>query len=156
MLRMSLIQKFGMSPGIFQRFLLLVVFSLYATVTAAEERIFDAVKAGDLMALKTLIAEGVDVNAANKSGWTGLRAAFLLKKPEMLKALVAGGAQLDGEWILNETDCGRCHSNQIPGIAIAEGQYNAHLAGQHSEYIAKQLRDFVSGDRKHSTDSGRL
>lgn len=144
--------------SIFQRILLLVVFSLFATISAADERIVDAIKGGDLAAINSLIAEGVDPSAEFKPGWPPLRMAYLMKKPEMMKALINGGASVDGAWALNDTSCGRCHSRQTPGIASGKegGVFVPHLAGQHSNYIAKQLRAFVSGDRAHHIEGFNL
>jgi len=144
--------------NIIQRIFLVVVFSLFATISAADERFVDAIKAGDLAAIDSLIAEGVDPNTEFKPGWPPLRMAYLMKKPEMMKALINGGASVDGEWALNDTSCGKCHSRRTPGIASGEegGVFVPHLAGQHSDYTAKQLRAFISGERAHHLEGFNL
>lgn len=144
--------------GTLQQPLTIILCGLFASISAADERIVDAVKSGDLAAMNSLIAEGVDVNSEIKPGWTPFRMAYLLRNPEMLKALIAGGASLDGEWLLNETSCGKCQSRKKPGIADGKdgGVFVPHLAGQHSDYIAKQLRDLVSGARAHVVEGYAL
>jgi len=92
------------------------------------------------------------VNAANKSGWTPFRMAHLMKKPDVLKVLVSAGASIDGDWLVNKTACGKCHANEISGIALRSAQFVPHLAGQHSDYIVKQLRAFMAGDRAHGLE----
>lgn len=147
----SCVYMFGILPRILFRPLTLISLSLFATISAADERLVEAVKSGNLTAVNSLIAEGVDVNSEFKPGWTPFRMAYLMKKPEMMKALIAGGFSLDGEWLLNGTSCGKCHSRKQPGIADGKdgGVFVPHLAGQHSDYIAKQLRELISGDRAH-------
>jgi cytochrome c553 len=149
--RISSIYRFGTLPGIFLRLSLLISLSVFAPICAADERLVDAIKNGDLEAMNALIAEGVDVNTEFKPGWTPFRMAYLMKNTQMMQALIAGGFSLDGEWLLNETGCGKCHSRKQPGIADGKdgGVFVPHLAGQHSDYIAKQLRELISGDRDH-------
>lgn len=147
----SSIKSVVFTLGCFQRFSIVIAFSVFTVASQADERVLDAIKAGDVAAVKSLASEGVDMNAETRPGWPLIRMAYLLKNPEIMEALIAGGASVDGEWALNETSCGNCHSRKIPGIADGKdgGVFVPHLAGQHSDYIAKQLRAFISGDRAH-------
>lgn len=158
MLMKSPVNSVGYLLGCFQRFLIFLAFSLFTVASQADERVLDAIKAGDVAAVKSLANEGVDMNAEVKPGWPLIRMAYLMKNPEIMQALIAGGASVDGEWALNETSCGKCHSRKIPGIAEGKegGVFVPHLAGQHSDYTAKQLRAFISGDRAHHLEGFNL
>lgn len=55
---------------------------------------------------------------------------------------------VNGDPAANIAACGSCHSHQSGNALSGIGP---HLNGQHEDYLAKQLRDFRSGERKNDT-----
>lgn len=77
----------------------------------------------------------------------GKAAASASRKPDVP---VPGNAVLGNEKADSER-CMECHGEDGQGAAHAngvEGKF-AKLAGQHPDYVLKQIRDFRSGARKH-------
>ena len=64
-------------------------------VEAADRRIADAAKRDDVEAVRALIAEGADVNAAHGDGMTGLHWAALNGNGSIARLLVDAGAELE-------------------------------------------------------------
>lgn len=58
-------------------------------------KIYLAAKEGRLSRLKSLIAEGADVNASNASGRTALMSALLRRNSSVVKELLREGANVD-------------------------------------------------------------
>jgi len=60
-----------------------------------EKKLHEAVTAGDIEAVKALIARGVDINAKNQFAWTPLYDAVRTDQVEVARLLVAKGARVD-------------------------------------------------------------
>lgn len=61
----------------------------------ADTPLIGAAGAGDLSAVKSLIAAGVDVNAATDEGWTALMGASTEGHTDCVRALIAAGADVN-------------------------------------------------------------
>lgn len=58
--------------------------------------IFPAIKAGDLQAVRLQLARGQDPNGVNEHGVSALSVAVYYQHEEIVRALLAGGARVDG------------------------------------------------------------
>jgi cytochrome c553 len=96
-------------------------------------------------AREMLIKYGADVNKDVGGGFTPLMNAMSSGNKNAVSHLIANKATVDGKSIAENSICARCHSNKGPGITRAA--FAPHLAGQHAEYIAKQLRDYLRKKR---------
>ncbi|MEZ5730241.1 MAG: ankyrin repeat domain-containing protein [Burkholderiaceae bacterium] len=105
--------------------------------------LFVAIQNGDLPAFTALIERGADINVSDQAGTTPL-VATIVGKREMARLLLARGARIDGERIAR-TRCGGCHG--ASGEGAPDGKATPPLAGQHRDYLAKQLGDYLSRAR---------
>lgn len=96
-----------------------------------------------------LLNKGADLNHVNNQGATPLLSAFVIKNTSILQSLTNNGANIDVELLAdnNKSACGHCHGSPGPGLSLLE--FGPHLAGQHEDYLLKQMNDFHSGARKH-------
>jgi cytochrome c553 len=96
-----------------------------------------------------LIEKGADINHANKLGDTPFLSAFRFKNAAMLQTLLDNGAVIDAEMLAEKSKgvCGHCHSDNGPGVTLAV--WGPHLAGQHEDYLLKQMVDYHMGARGH-------
>ena len=77
---------------------LLAVLRVSAEASASPDApVADAAHRGDAMAVRALLAEGADVNAAHGDGMTGLHWAAFNGNAEIAGLLVAAGAELEAE-----------------------------------------------------------
>jgi uncharacterized protein len=72
--------------------LLMVATTAGLRATPADIRLIDAVKRADVIAVRSLIAQRVDLNAADVDGSTALHWAARLERPEIVDLLAAAGA----------------------------------------------------------------
>src|ERR1700749_1257018 len=72
----------------------LVAGTIFATPSTREASFLDAVKSGNAAAVKSLLAEKVDVNAAAADSSTALHLAVAADNLEMADALIAAGANV--------------------------------------------------------------
>ena len=68
---------------------------LAVTPASADAPVADAARRGDAMAVRALLADGADVNAAHGDGMTGLHWAAFNGDAEVARLLVAAGADLE-------------------------------------------------------------
>ena len=67
------------------------------TAKAPDISIHDAVREGNIEAIKQHIAAGVDVNAKANDGWTPLHGAARWKHKEIIELLIAAGADVNAK-----------------------------------------------------------
>ena len=58
------------------------------------QELLQAAKQGDTVRVKSLLANGADINAKNESGWTSLMFAALGGQTEVVNVLLANGLML--------------------------------------------------------------
>ncbi|MFZ6029725.1 MAG: ankyrin repeat domain-containing protein [Chloroflexota bacterium] len=89
------------------------------TAGAASD-IFIEAAVGDLKAVMTLINSGVDVNATNRHGHTALMMAAHQGHADIVKALVAAGADIDGRHSIsgNTALIGAAHQGHVEIVQI--------------------------------------
>jgi len=78
--------------------LLLVVFSSPNVTFAQEKRtrtLHDAVIAGDIEEVKSMLSSGADINQKNRMGGTPLHTAIMNRQKEIAMLLIAGGADVN-------------------------------------------------------------
>src|SRR5689334_9072836 len=68
---------------------------------AVESRVADAAMNGDVVAVRNLLKQGADVNAAQGDGMTALHWAVFKDNAEMLKTLVSAGANVSAATRIN-------------------------------------------------------
>ena len=81
-----------------RQFIFSLLFVLLALPAFAEERsaaFLDAAKAGDTNALRTLLAEGVNVHVSDWAGWPALNWAALMLRNENIELLLDSGADIE-------------------------------------------------------------
>ncbi len=78
---------------------------------AFTEALLKAADAGDLAKTKSLVAQGADVNAKNKRGWTALSVAAFNDRMEVIKYLIAQGADIKLVGAYNRTALMNAASN---------------------------------------------
>lgn len=66
-----------------------------ATVSAADDGLIAAAREGDVKAVRALLEEGADVNAAAGDGMTALHWAAQRGRVEVARVLIAGGAKIE-------------------------------------------------------------
>lgn len=99
----------------------------------------------NLPILKALAAAGADINTKTHSGLTPLVSSIKTTKGnEMGLFLEQAGAVFDVDGAVSR-NCDNCHSTG--GIGVSAKMPN--LAGQHKEYLVKQLMDYRDGNRSN-------
>src|SRR5262245_39977260 len=71
-----------------------VVLALSISITAAESPVADAAARGDREAVKSLLKQAADVNAAQGDGMTGLHWAAMNGDAELAQMLIVAGANI--------------------------------------------------------------
>ena len=72
-------------------------------MTAPESQLWTAVRMGDQKSVRTLLHDGVSVNARGKQGWTALMIAASKGNREMVTILLAAGANTEPRDQLGKT-----------------------------------------------------
>ncbi len=99
---------------------------LAGTAWAADEALFDAVRAGDKAKIEALISKGADVNAKDKYSWTPLHRAAQYDKKDVAEYLISKGAYVnardeDGATPLHEA--ARYGKKDVAEYLISKGAY---------------------------------
>lgn len=95
-----------------------------------------------------LIENGADVNKSLHSGTTAIVEATSIRNVNAINQLVANNATINAK-LVSKAACDYCHISK--GRDLCENPGTPSLAGQHSEYIAKQLGDYHNYARKKDT-----
>ena len=82
---------------------LTLVFSVILAAGPADMRLIDAVKNNDAKAVRTLLAQHVNVNAAEPDGTTALHWAAQRNNPDIADLLIAAGANVKATTRYNVT-----------------------------------------------------
>ncbi len=81
-----------------RQFIYSLVFVFFALPAFAEERsaeFLEAAKTGDTNALRTMLAEGVDIHVSDWAGWPALNWAALMLHNESIEFLLDSGADIE-------------------------------------------------------------
>src|SRR5262245_61233119 len=91
------------------------VAALVGLGAARDVRLVDAVRQGDVRAVRTLLTDHVDVNSRYPDGSTALAWAVYADNPEVAALLIAGGADLDAANDYGETPLSiACENRSVP------------------------------------------
>jgi hypothetical protein len=99
-------------------------------VRADEPALFAAVRAGDKAKVEQLLAQGADINAKTKDGWTAIQVAAATGNKEMVELLIAKGADLITD---NETSYQAAIRAGHPEIAEILGEATAKAYTDYDE-----------------------
>lgn len=94
-----------------------------------------AANQGDVAKLKTMIANGVDINAKNSKGETALEGAVLLVRYEAVEFLIESGAKLDRYELHNAVSLGSLYLRIAMVIALKSSGLTTALAAQSESAI---------------------
>lgn len=75
--------------------LLLIIFALPAFAEERADALLAAAKTGDNKVIRALLAEGIDIQAADWAGWPALNWAALMLQNETIEILLESGADVE-------------------------------------------------------------
>jgi ankyrin repeat protein len=119
-------------------------------VRDAKLTLADAVKEGDIDAVRQMIKDGADINMRWRRGRTALIQAVADNKPEIVKLLIEKGADVNLKSLLNETALDLAVLHNHADIAKLLGEHGAKPANLTVAVMMKDLnrvRELIEGGK---------
>ena len=138
------------------------------SATTVDERLLEAVRTGDLDALRRALAEGADPDARDAAGTPAVMVATIARRPDLLRALLEAGADVDAQdatldnpflyagreglldilRLANEAEADPTITNRYGGVALIPASERGHVE------VVRYLLDETDIDVDHVNKLG--
>jgi ankyrin repeat protein len=98
-----------------------------------QQKLYDAIHSANSKEVRTLIANGIDVNIQDEDGWTALHSSSYLGDKEITEMLIAKGADVNAENYRFDTPLDVATSKELKLLLIEHGGLEGGLQAENQK-----------------------